>query len=363
MLYFAAVEHKEVVVIGGGVMGCSAAMYLAKSGKEVLLLEQFELSNDLNASQDHSKAFRIEYADDIFWSKWALESRDAWLELEAESGQQVFYPCGILMFGKEADSFALRSCEALQPLGIAPEMWAAEETFERYPQFGRYPATFSALGGLLEAGTATLTFAEMAKKHGAVIRENQRVVKVEGNQVSLADGTLITAGQILIAAGMWAKNLLDLPIQTTRQQLIYFRPTDVQAFQKDHFPVFADLDIGWYGFPIHGNGCVKISNHIPAEEILPEAPRHVDDSFITDCRNWLQEHIPGLADAEVMGTKVCLYQMTADENFLIDRLNDYQVVASGFSGHGFKFGPVAGKLAADLILGKEADPRFDRFKL
>lgn len=164
------------------------------------------------------------------------------------------------------------------------------------------------------------------------------------------------------------QKILDLPIKPTKFQLVYFKPKNEEMFTKEKFPLFAYLDQGFYGFPIHGNGTVKISNHLVGSASDPDKDdRVVSEEFIQSCRDFFKEFIPGLENAKVVKTKVCFYSMTPDEDFIVDKLRDNVVIGAGFSGHGFKFAPLIGKVLADLVLdGKtkyDISPfRLDRFE-
>lgn len=356
----------DIIIIGAGVMGTSSAYYLSKKGKKVLLLDQYAVENDINSSQDYSRAFRYEYGDDEFYTNLAVESLKLWKQLEIESNKKLYFQCGSLLLGETEDDYATRSFNTLKKLGHKVDRLSKEDLNNRYPQFSSKFAVFDYHGGILAASSAVKAFIGLAKKNGVEIREKTKVNAVDDHAVILEDGIKLEGRKIVITSGVWVNKLLNisLSIKAAKQQLVYFKPKNLDRFRKEVFPMFAYLDQGFYGFPIHGIKAVKISNHTPGEIVEPlTVDRTVNETFIKECREFFSKFIPELADSEVIKTKVCLYDMSPNEDFLVDRLNEDVVVATGFSGHGFKFAPLIGKMVGDLILNKEINQEYSRFKL
>lgn len=347
----------DVVIVGAGVMGAATAYHLSTSGKKVLLLDQFSFKNDRNASQDFSRAFRYEYGEDAFYTNLAVQSLKAWKEFEQKAGTQLYFPCGALLLARSENDYALKSYKTLQSLGHEVDLFSEEDLKKRFPQFSARFGVFDHNGGILEANTATDAFIRIAHANGVHTRENVKVVRLEGTTIYLENGEIVQAERIILTPGTWVHSLLPhrLPIQTTRQQLIYLRPKHLEEFQKDRFPCFAYLDGGFYGFPAHGIDAVKIASHIPGDVTDPDAPEADLAPLIESARLFLGEFIPSLADAEVLKTKACFYDVSPDKDFAIGELEPNVFIGTGFSGHGFKFAPVIGKYLADLVLGKEVD--------
>jgi glycine/D-amino acid oxidase-like deaminating enzyme len=157
-------------------------------------------------------------------------------------------------------------------------------------------------------------------------------------------------------------------LTTTSQELVYFEPRtgSGEDFADQRFPIFLELSSGYYGFPVHHEGAMKIANHHKGARVDPYSfDPEVAESFIDGCRRFFAEYIPGLADARVAKTRICLYNNTPDDDFLIDwhpRL-DGVLIATGFSGHGFKFGPLIGRIASDLLLFGKSQYNIERFSL
>ena len=354
----------DVVIIGAGVMGSSTAYYLSNSGKKILLIDQFEVKNDLNSSQDFSRAFRYEYGDDEYYTNLAVESLKLWKEFEKDANKKFYFQSGALLIAEGEEDYAMKSYQVLKQLGHEVDLLKKDELKKKFPQFSAKLGVLDHHGGVLEASSAVGSFANLAKQNGIELLENMKVTEVKNNSIILEDKTTIKFNKLVVTSGVWTSKLMNLPIKTTKQQLVYFEPKNKTNFSKDKFPLFAYLDKGFYGFPIHGINAVKISNHLPGEIVDPDKDdRNVSENFVQSCRDFFRQFIPELSDAKVIKKKVCFYSMTTDEDFILDRLSDNIIVGAGFSGHGFKFAPLVGKILADLSLSGGTKYDISRFKI
>ena len=186
--------------------------------------------------------------------------------------------------------------------------------------------------------------------------------------IGLTHRPLVAQGRWLEdAAGAWTPALLPWladRLWTVGQPVLHFRPDNPEDFEGVRFPVWgADIsNSGWYGFPLSRDGVVKIGHHGAGTVMHPDAERRIPDGHEERCREFLCGTFPTLADARLVGSRVCLYCDSFDGNFLIDGDPDHPglIVAAGGSGHGFKFAPVLGGLIADVVEGVENRwaPRF-----
>ena len=144
-------------------------------------------------------------------------------------------------------------------------------------------------------------------------------------------------------------------MEVTRQQLVYFDATAL-GDRLMNLPVFSDLQSGFYAIPTVKDGRIKVANHHPGPAGHPDGDsRKVTPEFRTAARAFLAQHLPELANAEEAWEYVCFYSGTADRDFILDRTADGLVVGAGFSGHGFKFGPLIGRLLAQMALNQTLD--------
>ncbi|MDA0710562.1 MAG: FAD-dependent oxidoreductase, partial [bacterium] len=122
-------------------------------------------------------------------------------------------------------------------------------------------------------------------------------------------------------------------------------------------------DIGYYGLPEFGREGIKIARHVitPEGDDPDEHPTSAPNEAIEDLRRFIENQFT--SDIEhFVDWETCLYSNTDDEDFIIDLHPDNHniVVGAGFSGHGFKFGPLTGRILAELaITGKSSLPEFE----
>lgn len=153
---------------------------------------------------------------------------------------------------------------------------------------------------------------------------------------------------------------LDDRLLPIAQAAFHFEPGVAADYLSPRFlPWAADVaTTGWYGFPQH-EGVVKISNHGPGTRVDPAAERSVPPEREASVRTFLQKSLPGLTEARMVRTRACLYCDTFDGDFFIDAHPERPglIVASGGSGHAFKFAPLLGELVADSVGGVEREER------
>jgi sarcosine oxidase len=367
----------DVAIIGGGVMGAATALELAGCGLTVALIDQGTLPNPEGASVDHSKVFRFAYPDP-FYVKLAVESLKRWQSLEQRTGAKLMTETGLVLLGMEHGSFETESYLALRASNLFAELFDSVRLTEQYPQFN--PNAFAIgvcdpSGRILHAAACVGAMLELARGQGVAILDSHRVRRVSamaGGGVSIAfESNAIVCDKAVVAAGPWSRRLLaelNPILTTTRQEIVYFEPERKSAprFEPSTFPMFIELSSGFYGFPIHYNGAVKIANHHKAERADPYSfDRKVRQEFIDECRLFFERFIPELADARVVETRVCLYNNTPDDDFIVDWHPDIEglLIVTGFSGHGFKFGPAIGAIAAQMLVSGYSDYEIARFKL
>jgi len=375
----------DIAIIGGGIMGAAAACEMARKGARVALIDQARLPNPRGASVDHSKIFRFAYPDALY-ARLAADALKLWQEAERETETPLMTRTGLLLIGSrraQPDSQdAMGYYNALRSVGLAAEMMTGDQVARLFPQFNRDAIAYGVLdpsGAILHAERAVTALIDLARSRGASVIENLRVVEIKNRdgviRLAVEAGEFIECDRAMIASGPWTRKLLpeiDGLLTTTRQEVFYFEPEQAHisntapGFGVGDFPLFFATDTGFYGFPIHHAGAMKIANH---EKGRPVDPDRVTESVsleaINECRAFFAEFIPKLADARIKETRVCVYNNTPDDDFIIDWHPQIEnvLIVTGFSGHGFKFGPVIGRIAAELLLSGSASYNIDRFRL
>ncbi len=367
----------DAVIVGAGVMGCATAYWLARAGSRVLILDMNKPGHGNASSSDESRAIRHQYRGRDFYTEMVAESVGLWKDFESEVGHGFYQETGLLMLQtKPGHPPLLRGYEGLERLGYRPQWLDAADIKRRYPQFDGIDSGVFAEGpdGFIRAREAVVALAERAVALGAEIQTGAQVVElaISGDQVSsvrAADGRTFEGDAYVIAAGPWTERLLpnlQIPVTPTAQRLHYLRPSDSPAYTHPRFLPFAILDTGFYGFPVHWNGSLKIADDRIGPEFDPDADREAPDTeALNKMRDFLRRHLPGLVDAAVTYSKTCAYAMTPDAHFIIDAVPGASnaFVAAGFSGHGFKFGILIGQILRDLVIQGQTGHDISPFQL
>jgi sarcosine oxidase len=370
----------DVIVLGLGVMGSAASYHLARAGKRVLALEQFELDHRMGSSYGESRIIRYAYAHPTY-VEMAKAAFLMWRELEADSGRRLMFQTGGLDFGPAGAPTLNAARDNLRGAGIACEWLSPGEVMARFPQFRPGPdmmGLYQPDAAYLAASQCVIAQAEMAQKYGATLLTKTPVLGIDplpGAVRVHTAGAVYEAGALVITAGPWAPKVLgalglNLPLQPTREQIVFFNPTERTLFEPPHMPVFIFHQQPWYyGLPnVDGTG-FKAAIHCNGEATDPDTcKRTADSDYIEQIREFVEQYLPR-GVGPITDSRVCLYTMTPDEHFIIDRHPAHPniVFGAGFSGHGFKFGILIGRILADLATSG-ATPfdltlfRADRFK-
>ncbi|WP_334662725.1 FAD-dependent oxidoreductase [Streptomyces cyaneofuscatus] len=358
----------RVLVIGGGLMGAAAAWRLSVRGHEVTVLERFGPGHDRGSSYGSSRIFRLAYAEPSY-TELALRALPLWRRLEEESGQSVLTLTGAVDHG--LPEAVERLAGVLAGAGRSARRLSPGEVAERWPGLrADTTALYHPDAGRVHADDAVAALLKTAGQRGAEVRHGVRVTEIRdtgrtGGGVTVvtdADEAL-TADAVVVAVGGWAPGFLpDLvsglpPMRVTQEQPVHFPVPDALDWPSFiHHP-----GAGWH-VPggLYGLGSVdgvKIGLHGVGPVVDPDhRDRTPDPAAVGRLRAYAEEWLPGVAGTEP-APLTCLYTTTPDEDFVIDRQGPVTVLA-GFSGHGFKFGPAIGELAADLVEGRLGIARF-----
>ena len=369
----------RVIIIGAGGAGAMAAWRLAASGHAVTVLEQFRLDHDRGSSYGDSRIVRRVYPDALYTGLMA-EAYRLWETLQQDSGQRgLFVPSGGIYCGPETHSLMLSARESLAASGVAHEILIPQECVRRFPAFRLSPeeiALFEPSMGYARASECVRAAAGLAMRHGAAILEANPVRSIvptdSGVRVTAASGEMFEADRLLLTAGAWTNNLLEpfgvrLPLTVTRQPYVHLKPKrGLDIWEPGRFPVWIDAGANTYGFPhLGGIPGVKIGIHHHGAAVTPDtADRTVQEADREAIRAYARVRFPDLSE-ETVYEKVCLYTNTPDEDFIIDTVPGLPQIAfvSACSGHGFKFTPLLGQIAAGLLTGSPMLYDLSRFRL
>ena len=366
----------KIAVIGLGAAGSAALWQLARRGVAAIGIEQFALGHDHGSSHGATRVIRMVHFENPSYSVLMEHAYAQWRDIERASKQQLLHLTGIIEIGSPSGDL-VRGTLAGETKGLAREHLDAQSVMRRYPAF-RLPEKFVGVlqsdGGFIEAAAGLAAMIDLAKTHGAEILTGTKVIEViptaTGVRIKTSRGDIAADGAI-IAAGPWMRGFLSdlkLPLTVTRQVVGWFQPRDPALFAAGRFPVFImETPHGnHYGFPAHGDSGVKIAKHHHHNELVdPDTyDRTVSANDEAAIRAPLSQYLPD-ANGPLRSAETCLYTMTPDDTFIIDRMPDYPhiAVASPCCGYGFKFSPVVGEILADLVAGGTTAHDISRFRL
>jgi sarcosine oxidase len=369
--------HFDVVVIGLGVMGSAALRELARRKRSVLGVERFPAGHDRGSSHGETRIIRLAYFEHPSYVPLVQRAYELWREIEAAAGQELLHVTGVAEMGPPEGQLIKGTLASARLHGLRHEVLSAADLTRRFPAF-RLPPDYVAVvqpdGGFLLAEPSIHALIAQAKQAGAQVREHVtvRVIEPRASTVRvLTDDGAIDAGVVIVATGPWLKSLLpDLPVRVrvTRQVMGWFAPAEPEPFAPGLFPVFLieSRHGTHYGFPPFGGRGIKVAKHHHGDEAVDPDRYDRSASAEDECliRALLADHIPA-ANGPLLDAKTCLYTVTPDGDFIIDRLPGFPqvIIASPCSGHGFKFAPAIGEILGDLVTAGESRHDIKRFSL
>lgn len=362
-----------MVVVGAGLMGSAAASALARRGLSVTLVEQFEPGHRQGSSHGSARIVRRAYGD-VFYTRLAGRAFELWQALEESAEVTLLRMLGGLDFGPP---------DAVAP--VAAGLAAADVTFELLgprDAEARWPGLrldgdvlFHPQAGTVDAAGAVDAFVRLASRAGAEVRWSTEVSSLsprgDGALLRFASGQSLTARHVVVAAGAWVAALLPglpalPPLTVTQQQTFHFARADPA---QPPWPSVIHRDFGRAGGGVYHLAGGRDGGPADDRKIGEHEGGHtasarerdgiVDAASRARVVEYVRRWLPGLSSTPSAET-TCLYTSTPSEDFVLDRVGPV-VVCSPCSGHGAKFAPLIGELAADLVTGRDGVP--ERFGL
>jgi glycine/D-amino acid oxidase-like deaminating enzyme len=360
--------NHDVIVVGAGIFGVTAAVELQRRGHRTVLLDAGPIPHPLAASTDISKVVRMEYGDDEQYMEMMEASMPGWRQWNLDFGETLFHETGMSILsrtpmtpgGFEFESFAL-----LQKRGHEPERLDADAVAHRFPAWAHgshVDGFYNKSGGFAESGRVVEVLTSLARDLGVDVRPESAAESVQtaNGQVTgvvCRDGARVAGDQVVVAAGAWTPALVPELAAVTRitgHPVFHLETDKPDLFRMGTFATFmADVsNTGWYGFPLHPlENVVKIANHGIGIRLTTDDERVVTQEDEHELRRFLRSTFPALSEAPIVYTRRCLYCDTLDGHLWIAPHPEIRglTVATGGSGHGFKFAPILGELIADAV--------------
>jgi len=349
----------RVAVIGGGVMGAAASWRLTKRGAEVVCFDRFSPPHAEGSSHGSTRIIRSAYFEGPWYVPLIQESFELWRELESVSSTRLLTMTGALMIGSETSEAVTGALASAKQHDLDVEFLNGQALRKRYRGHVVHEGDVAVLdraAGILDAEGAVSAMLSQAPpiKSGALVES--------------VDDLLKDFDSVVVAAGPWTPELIEwIPVKIERQVHVWFTiARDADWFPPDRFPVFIRQteDFGdVYGFPALDGKTVKVGRHHDGDYTDPHRiRRRVDETDMDPLRLVCSTYLRGVS-GHAARTLTCMYTNTPGHDFVIDfSPSDKRVVViSACSGHGFKFAPVVGDIAAELVLDGSTTRDISRF--
>jgi len=363
----------DLAVIGLGGLGSSTAWHAASRGLSVLGIEAFGLGHERGASHDTSRIIRHSYHTPEYVAL-TFGAYDEWARLENETGEQfVTMTGGLDLYPPDAHIPMDDYLSSMDFHRIAYDVLDPDTVRDRWPAIvlpDGTTAIHQARTGIVPAAAGTAAMTRRARELGATIQDNTRVEAIvpgpDSVELVTADG-VVSVGRVVVTADAWTAGLLaplgvDLPLTVTEEQLTYFAPPQPSKFSPEVFPVWIWMDEpSYYGFPTYGEATVKAAQDCGGPTVTADARSGaLDEAMLERLSTFMRGVFPGSGDP--IRSKRCLYTLTPDRDFVIDRLPEHPSVTVGLgAGHGFKFASWFGRTLAGYACDEPTRPELAPF--
>jgi glycine/D-amino acid oxidase-like deaminating enzyme len=378
-------SRSSVAVVGAGAFGGWAAFQLLKEGAKVTLLDAWGPGNSRASSGGETRVIRATYGSGRIYTQMVARALELWKQYEQQWNLKLFFPSGVLWMAGADDSYERAALPLMTEAGVPFEKLSAAECAKHWPQInfeGISWAVYEPDSGYLAARRACEAVLNAFLKEGGKYSQTQvtpgQIVSNRMQGVKLGSGEVLHADSYVFACGPWLGEVFPFlapSITPTRQEVFFFgssagdlRFTDAQlpvwsddaSHQLEGFPGRHTF----YGIPGNHWRGFKIADDMRGPIIDPTTmERQISAEGLAAARAYLRLRFPALADAPLMESRVCQYENSTDQNFILDHHPEAKNVwiVGGGSGHGFKHGPAFGTIVSDAVLGLKPPPA--EFKL
>ena len=363
----------HIAVVGAGAFGGWTALFLRRQGARVTLLDAWGPGNSRASSGGETRVIRATYGPRAVYTHMAVRALALWKEHQQRWRRQLYHGIGVLWLVESDDQFEQAALPILRDARVAFEQLQGAEVARRYPQINceqvRW-AIFEKEGGYLTARRACAAVLEGFIAEGGEYRQLAVRAPIEprGGELSslaLSDGSRLTADRFVFACGPWLGSLfpdvIGDRVRATRQEVFFFgTPSGDRRYTEEALPVWADHGTRFmYGIPGNEWRGFKVADDSRGPVFDPtNGERTPTAAALQIARDYIAYRFPGLKGAPLLESRVCQYEESPDEHFIIDHhpqaANAWLV--GGGSGHGFKHGPVMGEMVTNAVLGLKAPP-------
>ena len=361
----------EVIVVGAGVVGLSTAFWLVKAGHDVTVVEQGPIPNPQAASADHHRLIRYAYNTAEGYSARMPAAFAAWREMWQDlpgTVERYYADTGMLCVSQHEGDYTDVSMRVLDRLDIPYERIAGADIVDRFPFLapGNYDYATLSEGGALMANHILVDLAAWLRRAGAQVLEHTPVTGVDtgAGAVSLADGRVLKAAQVIVTAGIATARLLpgmDLPLEPYRTVIAYADPPEDMAELYANAPCWNALggDVDLWGMPAIDGLPMKLGNGAMGRIDRGGANRQMSPTELSRILSDYALRFRGAERFRIRWHQANYWTAAPDYRFLLQEEGRVLAV-SACSGHGFKFGALSGRDVAEVLDGRSVPEVADR---
>ena len=338
-------------------------------------IEAFESGHERGASHDTSRIIRHSYHTPAYVAL-TFDAYDEWARLEDETGEKfVTITGGLDLFPPDARIPMTDYTSSMDAHGIAYDVLdvgaVGSGGLRSCCPTGRRQSTSAAPESCRRPE-------EPQQWHGAHRISARRCTTTPASRRSCRDPTastwltadrVVSAGRVVVTADAWTAGLLaplgvDLPLTVTEEQITYFSPPRPAEFGPDVFPVWIWMDEpSYYGFPTYGEHTIKAAQDCGGPTVTADDRSGALDHDMQDrLSEFMRRVVPG--SGSPVRSKRCLYTLTPDRDFIVDRLPGHPCVTVGLgAGHGFKFAALFGRLLTEIAVDGESSHDLSALRL
>jgi sarcosine oxidase len=355
----------RAVVIGGGVVGLAAAWHLLQLGcRPLAVVERFRVGHGRGGSHGSARMTRSTYTSATYAALMRHVREEEWPRLERAAGTALIQPLDVVFFGPDRTLLAGYAA-AVQAAGVAVDRLGVGEARRRFPElkFGDDAEVLhDRTGGTIAADETIRALHRLVTSAGGEVLEETRVSQIERTSDPIrivSDRGILEAERVVVATGAWLPDLaptVRARLTVVPQTVAYVRLGVPARAVPSWIHFGGDAEGITYGLAEVGRDALKVGLHVthgPGAD--PDGVGTPTDAVLEVLRARL-DRILAVPVRELLGGESCLYTMTATEDFLIDTWpgDGRLVFASACSGHGFKFAPLTGRIAAELLVNGKA---------
>jgi glycine/D-amino acid oxidase-like deaminating enzyme len=368
---FARSPGASAIVVGAGAFGGWSALHLLQKGVKVTLLDAWGPGNSRASSGGETRIIRATYGPAGIYTQMAARALQLWRESEKRWNVQLFFSNGALRMAGTDDSYERAALPLLKEAGVPFEKLSAADCAKRWPQinfedvsWGIYEPDSGYLVARRACEAVLNAFLEEGGQYYQVHATPGPIAANRMQGISVSPGEILNADFYVFACGPWLGKVfpcLALMVTPTRQEVFFFGTTAGDSMFTDaQLPAWIDGgEHRFYGIPGNQWRGFKIADDTRGPVVDPTTmERQISDEGLAAARTYVRLRFPEMAGAPLLESRVCQYENSTDQHFILDRHPEAENVwvVGGGSGHGFKHGPAMGEMVAKAILGPKTPP-------